>query len=332
MVVRTYPADFGHTTVINNLCIGLKKLGYETTIGAFSFENDPPHSIPKIQLNKTNLLFSGIDKLGFDIIHTHQAFPNYFLLFKKSSKPIILHYHGASNFIQRINFKISMTIFKNRFSKIISVSKSGIIQMKNMIGDVSAEVVYNGVDCNFYHPSLPKPYKKGSPQLLFVSGLRSYKRADVLINFIPNLLSVFPDVHLQIVGKGEEFEKLEKLILEKQLQNHVELTGKITNDELKLRYSSCDVYISASTFEVCPVPTLEAMACGKPLLLFDIEPHNEIIDISHAGKIFQDVNFLIKLSEVYEKKNEYSINAINFAKSVDWDNICKKMAKIYEES
>ena len=154
MVVRKYPADFGHTTVINNLCIGLKKLGYDTAIGAFSFESDPPNSIPKIQLKKSNLLFSGIDKLGFDIIHTHQAFPNYFLLLKKSSKPVILHYHGASNLVQRINFKISMAIFKNRFSKIISVSKSGISQMKNMLGDISAEVVYNGVDCTFYHPSL----------------------------------------------------------------------------------------------------------------------------------------------------------------------------------
>ncbi len=332
MVVRKYPADFGHTTVINNLCIGLKKLGYDTAIGAFSFESDPPNSILKVKLNKFSLLFSSIDKLGFDIIHTHQAFPNYFLLFKKSSKPVILHYHGASSLIQRINFKISMAIFKNRISKIISVSKSGITQMKNMIGNVSAEVVYNGVDCNFYHPSLPKPFKKGSPQLLFVSGLRSYKRADVLINYISKSLKNFPDIHLQIVGKGKEFEKLEKLILEKKLQNHVELTGKISNDELKLRYSSCDVYVSASTFEVCPVPTLEAMACGKPLLLFDIEPHNEIINISHAGKIFNDANFSSKLVEVYENKNKYSINAENFAKSVDWENICKQMVKIYEAS
>ncbi|RZD42050.1 MAG: glycosyl transferase family 1 [Thaumarchaeota archaeon] len=332
MVVRKYPADFGHTTVINNLCIGLKKLGYDTTIGAFSFESDPPNSIPKVQLNKFSLLFSGIDKLGFDILHTHQAFPNYFLLFKKPSIPIIFHYHGASNFIQRINFKVFMALFKNRLSKIISVSKSGITQMNNMIGDVSAEVVYNGVDCKFYNTSLPEIYKKGDPQLLFVSGLRRYKRADVLINFIPKLLKKFPNIHLQIVGKGEEYEKLKKLIQEQNLQNHVELTGKISNDELKHRYSSCDVYVSASTFEVCPVPTLEAMACGKPLLLFDIEPHKEIVNISHAGIIFHDDDFTSKLFQVFENKNEFSKNAQNFAKSLDWENICKQMAKIYEEN
>ena len=331
MVVRKYPADFGHTTVINNLCLGLKKLGYDVAIGAFSFYDDPPHSIQKVKLNKFDLLFSGIDKLEFDIIHTHQAFPNYFLFFRKSSKTVIFHYHGASNFIQRINFKISMALHKNRFSKIISVSKSGITQMTKMIGSISAQVVYNGVDCIFYNPQLAKPYKKGTPQLLFVSGLRSYKRANFLINHIPELLDKFPNVHLQIVGTGEEFKNLKKLVQEKDLQKNVELTGKIPDDELKLRYSSCDVYVSASTFEVCPVPTLEAMACGKPLLLYDIEPHDEIVKISHAGLIFYD-DFVSKLSQVYIDKDYYSKNALNFAKTIDWEIICKKTAKIYEEN
>jgi hypothetical protein len=34
------------------------------------------------------------------------SFGVYFLLTKKPTKPIILHYHGASSKIQQINFKI----------------------------------------------------------------------------------------------------------------------------------------------------------------------------------------------------------------------------------
>lgn len=331
MVVRKYPADFGHTTVINNMCAGLRELGYDAAIGAFSFESDPPNSIPKVELNKLDLLFSGIEKLNYDIIHTHQAFPNYFLLFKKSKKSIIFHYHGASNLLQRINFKISMSLFKNRFTKIVSVSKSGIDQMRMMIGNISAQVVYNGVDCNFYTPTLPQSFKKGNPQLLFVSGLRTYKRANILIEYIPKLLKIFPDIHLQIVGDGKELLNLKKMIKEKNLEGNVELTGKISDDELKLRYSSCDVYVSASTFEVCPVPTLEAMACGKPLLLYDIAPHNEIVSISKAGLIFHDDDFILELPKLINNKKNFSNNARNFAETLDWKNICKSMAKIYDE-
>jgi glycosyltransferase involved in cell wall biosynthesis len=334
MVVRKYPADFGHTTVINNLCIELQKIGYKAGIGAFEFTSSTPENVEQIKLNKFKLFFHGIKILNYDVILLHQSYPSYYLLTKKPTKPVILYYHGASNRLQRINFKISMMLYKNKMTKIMAVSQSGINQMKKMIGDISAEVIYNGVDTNFYNSELPKPYKKGVPQLLFVSALRPYKKASLLIEYIPELLKKYPNIHLQIVGTGEEKLSLENLVKKLNLENFVELTGKIDNEELRLRYSSCDIYVSASTFEVCPVPTLEAMACGKPLLLFDIEPHREIIEISKAGKIFsfqKNSDFITILDEVYDNLDAHKISALKFAKSHDWKLIAQQLIKNLEK-
>ena len=328
MIVRKYPADFGHTTVINNLCIELQKIGYKAGIGAFHFTSSPPKNIEQVKLNKFQLFLHGIKILDYDFIFLHQSYPSYFLLTRKPDKPVILYYHGASNLVQRINFKISMMLYKNKISKIMSVSKSGINQMKKMIGDISAKVIYNGVDTNFYNSELPQPFKKGAPQLLFVSALRPYKKASFLINSMPDLLKNYPDAHLQIVGTGEEKSSLEDLTKKLKLEKNIELTGQIDNDELRLRYSSCDVYVSASTFEVCPVPTLEAMACGKPLVLFDIEPHREIIEISNAGKIFsfeKNSNFFNVLDNVYKNKDTFKTSALHFAKNHDWKSITKQL-------
>jgi 1,2-diacylglycerol 3-alpha-glucosyltransferase len=333
MIVRKYPADFGHTTVINNLCMELQKMGYKTGIGAFEFTSSPPENIEQVELNKLQLFFRGVKILNYDILFLHQSYPSYYLLTKKPNKPVILYYHGASNKLQRIIFKISMMLYKNRISKIISVSHAGINQMKKMIGDISAEVIYNGVDTNFYNPKLPRPFKKGEPQLLFVSALRPYKKTSLLISFMPDLLKKYPDAHLQIVGTGEEKLTLKNLIKKLKLENYVELTGRIDNNDLKLRYSSCDVYVSASTFEVCPVPTLEAMACGKPLVLFDIEPHREIIEISNAGKIFsfeKTSDFISILDEVYKNRNSYQNSALKFIKSNDWKTITKQLIETIE--
>jgi len=333
MIVARYPATHGHTTVINNLCLGLSKLGYRTAIGAFSFSKSPPNNIEMIKLDKFKLLTKGIDYLGFDIVHSHQPRVNYYLLFKKSLKPILLHYHGASNFVQRINFILMMSIFRKRISKIISVSKSGISQMEKMIGKVNAEVIYNGVNTSFYFPELEKKYNVGNPELIFVSALREYKKTSFLINAMPQLLKKYPNAHLQIVGTGEELENLKSLIKKLNIEKFVELTGKISDDELRYRYVSSDVYVSASQFEVCPVPTLEAMSCGKPLLLCDIEPHLEIVEQSNAGLIFHfsDVkDYLQNFEKVFSNKISFSKNATEFAKSVNWEIICKKTAKIYE--
>ena len=93
MVVAKYPATRGHTTVINNLCKGLSEMGYETAIGAFSFDEDPPFKIKKIILNKTKLLKNGIEYLNYDIIHSHQPRVHYYLLTKNPTKPVVFHYH-----------------------------------------------------------------------------------------------------------------------------------------------------------------------------------------------------------------------------------------------
>ncbi len=319
MVVAKYPATFGHTSVINYLCKELNKLGYRAAIGAFSFDSDPPFNIEKIKLNKRKLLTSGISYLDFDIIHAHQARVLYYLLSVKPTKPVIFHYHGASNKIQETNFKIAMWRYRNKISKVISVSHAGISQMKKLVKDISAEVVYNGVDTN--------------PQLLFVSGLRKYKKTRILIESMSSILKKFPDAHLQIVGDGEDYTVLEDMIKEKNLNSRIQLIGEIDHDELRFYYSSCDLYISASTFEVCPVPTLEAMACGKPLVLSDIEPHKEMINASKAGKIFSKSNpeeILTVVSEVFQDQKNLGILGRKFTEVHDWSVISKQMAEIFK--
>ena len=333
MVVAKYPTTFGHTSVINYLCKGLNELGYRTAIGAFSFDADPPLNIEKIKLNKRKLLTTGNSYLDFDIIHAHQARVLYYLLSVKPVKPVVFHYHGASNKIQETNFKIAMWRYRNKISKIVSVSYAGVSQMKKLVKDISADVVYNGVDTNLFNQDLPASHKKGTPQLLFVSGLRKYKKTRLLIEAMPSILEKFPDAHLQIIGEGEDYVVLQDIIKEKKLDSRIELIGKIEHDELRFYYASCDLYISASTFEVCPVPTLEAMACGKPLALSDIEPHREMINASKAGKIFsksdpKEISTVV--SDVFQDQNNLGILGRKFTESHDWSVISKQMSEIFE--
>ena len=76
------------------------------------------------------------------------------------------------------------------------------------------------------------------------------------------------------------------------------------------------------------------MACGKSLLLFDIEPHREIIEISNAGKIFsfkKDLDFMTVLDTVYANLDSNKISALKFAKSHDWKLITRQLMAIFEK-
>ena len=75
------------------------------------------------------------------------------------------------------------------------------------------------------------------------------------------------------------------------------------------------------------------MSCGKPLLLFDIEPHVEIINASKAGKIFpstnpNDISELVY--DVLQNKNIFGASARKFGEQHDWSLIGKKLSLIYE--
>ncbi|OOF27449.1 glycosyltransferase [Salinivibrio sp. IB872] len=69
----------------------------------------------------------------------------------------------------------------------------------------------------------------------------------------------------------------------------VEILGGVDNVGEYLKAS--DFYISASVAEGLPNAALEAMACGLPVLLSDIEPHKEIYDMC------PEVGFLFSLGE-----------------------------------
>ena len=332
MMVSTYYGEGGNTTVINKLCQNLQKMGYETAIGAFNFHQNPPTGIRKIKLQKRIDFIPKKLNNEFDIIHCHQTLAIYYSLF--SNKPFIVHYHGTMGKIQEINLNLSLNLCQNHISKIILVSNSAFSKIsKHIQNKIPSEEVYNGVDTNLFNPNSIKKFTYGEPQLIFVGSLMTYKNVKKIINSMDRILMTYPKAHLQVVGEGDEYSKLNNDVKVKDLTKNVSFLGKIlSHEELRDRYRSSDIYISASTIEACPLPPLEAMACGKPLLLSDIPAHRELIKKSKGGLIFSltDSDLTQKLTEVYENRRLFGELARKFAIQHDWENVSRKISKIYE--
>jgi len=332
MITAEYRGYGGVESVMNSLCNGLNNLGYETTIGAYSFLENPPHDIAKINITRFKDLKTNPNGRDFDIIHAHQAKMIYHSLF--TSKPFVFHFHGANGFFQELLLKIILRICKNHVSKIIPVSQAASDQFTKMIGRFPGDVIYNAVDSEFFHPNLPQTFKKGTPQLLFVGNLYPTKNVLHILENMPKILELYPETHLQIVGNGKDYQNAKKVVKKKKLEKYVELQGSVSEEEKRLRYSSCDIYVSASRYDTYDLPSVEAMACGKPVVLSDIPPHKEILNLAKAGRIFSlstKNDLTKKIQEVYEKRLSLSSLARNFAEEHDWESACKKLDKIYEE-
>lgn len=89
--------------------------------------------------------------------------------------------------------------------------------------------------------------------------------------------------HLIFIGSGP-LEK--KCMAATKGCRSIHILGRVANvaDHLK----ASDYFISASKSEGLPNAVLEAMACGLPVLLSDIDPHREILAFSEiSGQIFR---------------------------------------------
>lgn len=75
------------------------------------------------------------------------------------------------------------------------------------------------------------------------------------------------DCGLTIVGSGSQMEKIEKLCMELDLNEHVQLVGYQSNSYAYMGRS--DVYVMTSLFEGFPNALTEAMCCGKAIISTD---------------------------------------------------------------
>lgn len=331
IALSKYPSIGGRNTVVNKICNELRNLGFDITIGAFDLESELLNKPGFLKLSKIQLFKREINSQNFDIVYTHETLMNYFFFLTKS--PLIFHYHGINGFLQKINLNVLSYLGINKINQIISVSNYAKNDLKKFQSKIPITVIPNGVDINLYDIELERPYVNGNPQLLFVGSILHHKNLSLLIKYMKKILKIFPDAHLQIVGSGNEESNLHLLVKKYNLEKKIEFTGKLSESELKFRYSSCDVYVSSSLLETFDLPVLEAMSCGKPFLISSIPAHEELCQKSNAGLTFSlnDVDeFIDKLELILEKKNHFTKNARSFAEKNNWVLICKKIGELHK--
>jgi len=336
MMSGNYPLA-GSSIVIENLADKLGKKGLDVTIGALHFKRIPPkgnYNVRTIKLHNISKLKRFLN--SFDILHSHHPLTNYLALF--SCKPFVYHYHGAPNYgkgsLFRFSMLLSIKIMKHAFDAVISVSESGARELNRYFGLNDVDVIYNGVDTERFKLGLEEKYRKGSPQFLFVGNLYAHKNVEELILAMKEVVKEYPKTHLQIVGMGSAYTILENHIRDLHLHDHVTLVGRVSDFDLPYYYASCDMYVTASRYEVCPVPLLEAMACGKPIVASSIPPHVELLTKSKAGITYckGDIEDLCKkMVKTYEETDKFRSNALNFAKEHDWSKVADRILRIYTQ-
>jgi len=99
---------------------------------------------------------------------------------------------------------------------------------------------------------------------------------------------MIPEIRLLVVGDGPDYEKYKEIIEEKNLSEHIILTGKVPWKEIPSYYQLANIFLTASKTETQGLTVVEAMASGVVPLCIEDESFLSIVIDDLNGKIFRN--------------------------------------------
>ena len=139
-------------------------------------------------------------------------------------------------------------------------------------------IVFNGVDLDTFRPMPPDPAFTarwpiaGKRVLLTVARLVERKGVDTVLRALPEILHAAPDIHYVVVGAGVFRPRLDALVQQLGLADHVTFTGELPTADLPRLYSLAQVFVMPNRRlpngddEGFGLVFLEANACGCPVI------------------------------------------------------------------
>lgn len=290
-----------------------------------------------INLNKL------VRKIQPNVIHMHCiTFPYMFSYLTIKNYKKVLTIHGNINFEfeqKKILSKIFRKIFILSSVKKIYATSDIIISCSNYIkkslecDQNKVEVIPNGV---FLSPDLDleRGNNKKGTNLLYIGSLSFIKGVDILLNAMRKASDLGYELKLNIIGKGDEQQKLEKLALSLDLQN-VYFKGYLRGAKKEELIKNSDILIIPSRFDNFPIVMLEAMAKNLPIIASRVGGIPEVVIDNFNGLLFETENTndlvlkIITLVKNEKLRNKFASRNINLIKKYQWKEIAKKTCNLY---
>lgn len=328
---------------VSFLCYSHQKFDYEDQI------NDLGLNIIKIDNPSSELMFfkyiSQLKKVikdgNYDVIHCNTYFDSAYVMYaayKCNVKVRITHSHTSQglipkNIIQNFKWKIARYMLNKYSTKRIACSNEAGIALFNKY---DFEILENGVDIDKFlfnsdkRDQLRKIYNLPFDAIVIghVGRFAKVKNHKFIINIFEKLLRLDNNYYLILIGDGPEFSSIQDLINDKQLKNHVILTGNV--NDVNNFYNMMDLMIFPSLYEGLPVSLIEAQINGLKIIASD--------HVSKEIDVTKNINFIpldnsdelwinsIKNVNGRNINNDYFINS-----KYNIKNIINKLFNIYND-
>lgn len=296
-----------------------------------------------------------------DIIHTQAPFSVGFqglVLGKRQKIPLISTHH--TNFTDEESLKVLnlygssiaiqlqkgagkvISFFLNKHNNLIVPTQDTYDDLRRMNVELPTTIIPSPVDSD----RIVKAKKKGKQlrdklkldkTCLYVGRLSGEKNIDLVIRSFQIARQSIPELRLVLIGDGPDRSRLFELASDLRVNESIIWTGQIDHDELidQGYLFLGDVFVTLSRFETQGISTIEAMACGMPVVGANARATRELIkDVGVAvGTDNLDLvaEELVKLFKDRRSYNRLSKQSIKKAAEFSPKTITNKIEQAYQE-
>ncbi len=181
--------------------------------------------------------------------------------------------------------------------------------------------------------------RRGALRLLWVGRMLTRKALPLALDA---LKEVHKDVTLTIAGDGIDPQTVHQMVRDRNLQHRVFWKGsRLTWMELRTAYAEHDAMLFTSLRDSFGSQLLEAMAMALPIITLDLHGAHDFVPGGASFKVpvgnpEETVRNLAGAIEKYallsrSSKNQMSMQAWNFAKTLSWSARAEFAERLYQE-
>lgn len=288
-------------------------------------------------------------KEDYDVVHINTIFPSdYFMAkrAKKQGKKVVYHAHSTkedfrnsftgSNLIAPLFQKWIMKCYETG-DLILTPTNYSKSLLKRYGIQKPIEVISNGVDTTLFQKNMldreqfRKKYGFRNTDKIVMSVGLYFERKGIL-DFV-ELAKRMPEYRFIWFGYTPDSQIPKKIreAVHTELPN-LTFTGYLPKEELRMAYSSCDLFFFPSYEETEGIVVLEALASQIPVLLRDIPVYSDWLEENrdvYKGK--DNEQFQEKITQILEQKiPALTLNGLERAKERDVSHQAEILNQYYE--
>lgn len=154
--------------------------------------------------------------------------------------------------------------------------KSQIVRFSSIANSEKIHIVHCGLQLDEFNPNFEM--SDGNHQLVCVGRLCPQKGQVQIPRAIAQLVEKHPNLRVKLIGDGESRVEVEAEINRAGLQDKIEITGWMSNVEVRQEIAAARALLLPSYAEGLPVVIMEAMALGRPVISTYIAGIPELLD------------------------------------------------------